>query len=115
MEMIDRYARTYHRWAKQPTNAELDTERHAQRQQIVDTLHAAAKAVLDHAKSSHAAELRVIGALSVALTDDDGATVPARVLRDAEIVSFGPVLYPPHPSWQIVSVEGASDDDAHSG
>lgn len=109
MEMVDRYARTYHRWAKQPTNAELDAERHAQRQQIVDTLHAAATAVLDHVKSSHAAELRVIGALSAALTDDDGATVPARVLDSTTVFEFGPVLYPPHPDWVITETSRPDD------
>jgi hypothetical protein len=94
IELIDRYARTYHRWAQQPANAELDAERKQLRIQIIKTLVERARIIDDHMKQFHAAELAEL----------DAEHQHERVLRDARIVSYGPVLDPPHPDWKIISV-----------
>jgi hypothetical protein len=95
IELIDRYARTYHRWAQQPANAELDAERKQLRIQIIKTLAERARIIDDHMKQFHAAELAEMAELDAE---------HERVLRDIRIVSYGPVLNPPHPDWKIASV-----------
>lgn len=68
VEMIDRYARTYHRWAKQPTNAELDAERKELYAQIIDLTHDIGVQLHAHILTCHAAELRAIDAINRVLT-----------------------------------------------
>lgn len=51
IELIDAYARTYHRWAKQPTNAELDAERKRLRAQIERSLAETADTLIEAAET----------------------------------------------------------------
>src|SRR5690349_7627446 len=49
-----------------------------------------------------------------ALCSRAGGCLPRRALRDIEIVSYGPVLYPPHPDWKsqsVTPVKGSEDSD----
>lgn len=86
IELIDTYARTYHRWAKQPTNAELDAERKRLHEQIERNLAETADTLMEAAE------------VILALTEQP------KILTDIEITEYGPVLWPPHPDWKIVSV-----------
>lgn len=71
--LIDRYARTYHRWAKQPTNAELDAERKQLREQIVEIIDNAGRAVAEHLATFHAPELAALEVLRRAFAEHNAA------------------------------------------
>jgi hypothetical protein len=92
IELIDAYARTYHRWAKQPTNAELDAERKRLHEQIERDLAATADTLIEAA------------GLIMLLTEKP------KMLTNAKIFEYGPTFWPPHPDWKITSVTPVAED-----
>jgi len=93
IELIDAYARTYHRWAKQPTNAELDAERKRLREQIEHDLTETADVLTEAAQTI------------LLLTESP------KIMNDVKIFEYGPTFWPPHPDWKVTSVAPVAEDD----
>ena len=72
LELIDAYAKAYATYVT-ATAAPDAARRYAERrrQLIVDALESHARVLLEHIKSSHAAELRAFSALARAIADED--------------------------------------------